>query len=442
MFSPKSVTLLLSIAVLLAACSPEPKVLKRYQHVSEREAEPGDPTPSVSFFALTVPRNNTQKTIFDLTDQGQAALLNGYARVTSTPDELRSAASAKLEIAPTQPADVDLTRFKRRIVFTVERGGARSADRLEWLKIKLAFESPKYVFTSWDKAETAYETIDLGALKINQKREAKINTSLTPASVGSLESVDVGVSGSESLDESQDQRRRIVDLNVSLPDDTYAAIVRQGAIDRDLDGNTIIDFEIQYTGATKTAAITKFSNLLEPDGKPVKANEIRMVLYEAHYPQEAEDVEATVSMEYDFRHVDDGHETLKEGDDHVVMIHGQTGNRPPRVVVSKSDQIFEVWGLYSANAHVSFEPGGKSACKTPGNNTRVEFLTRDEALDFYWWLYLSQVDSKPDEPIVITPAGLSLCLESGTKIIKSMTWADVNSVSADAYKSNDPGSTN
>jgi hypothetical protein len=434
MFSPKSVSLLLSLIVFLAACSPEPKVLNRYADVSTKEATPDDLTPLVSFFALPVPQDKTQRTIFDLTGPGQAALLNGVARVTETPEELRSAASANLEVAHAQPADIDLTTFKRRVVFTVERGSRRPADRIEWFKIKLAIESPDYAFASWNKATTAYETIDLGTLKISQNRAAKISTSLNPADIGLLKSVGADFSGSESLDESQDQRRRIVDLNVSLPDDAHAAIVRQGAVDRDLDGNTVVDFDIAYTKANGKRAITKFSNLLKSDGEPIKADAIKMDWYEAYYPEKAEDIWATVNMEYYLRQVVDGHKTINESDDEVVVIHGEAkGQR--RVIVSKADQELTVWRFTGGGGFVSLESGGSLSCKEPLKNSKLEFITEDEALDFYWWLYLYKTRVKSDEPIVITRGRLSLCLESGGSI-KRLKWGDVQGLTANPINLN------
>ena len=416
----------LAIVLLLAACSPEPKVVKRYGDVTYKEASKDDPTPSVSFFSLPVPSEDARKTVFNLSDQGQAALLSGLANATNTPEELLSAASAKLETAAAKPGDIDLTRFKRRVVFTVERGSRRPADRLEWLKMELAIENSGFEFVSWNKATTAYETIDLGELKISQGRSAKIKSSLKPGSVGVLESIGAEVSNSENLEENQDQRRRIIDLNVSLPDDRHAAIVRQGAIDRDLDGNTVVDFEIKYREKVNTTALLKFHNLHKSNGEPISAKEIRMFLYEASYPMEAENVVASVTMEYDFRRVAKGDNTINEGDDSVVMISGRIDGSQSRALVSKSDQELEIWRLArESNSFVSFEPESPTACRRPNENTRLEFLTQDDALDFYWWLYLYQPSTGPEDHVVITPAHLALCLESGATDIESLRWGDI-----------------
>jgi hypothetical protein len=452
MLLSKSVSLLLTITVLLVACTPKPEIIKRYANVRYEPEDSSRQQPFATFFSLPIPQDKKEKTIFDLSDRGQAALIKGLAEDTKKPEELLAAASRKLENFRTNPADVDLTNFKRRVVFTVGRGSSRPADRLAWLRINLSISSSDYVFRSWDKAATVYERIDLGKLELSQEQSAKPTSSL--AGFGS--NIGLDVSRSAKLVESQDQRRRIVDLNVSLPSNAIATVVRQGAPDRDLDGNTVIDFDIKYKGKVCSKDLVKFSNLKEED-EPTSVEDIKMHLYEAKYPKVAKDIEAVALMTYDFRKVTKGDDSINEGDDSITVIHGTTDS-VTRMLIPESAQRLTAGRLTDLKEETvitwdweRYEDSGRRGrlhCKDAGETEQLLFRTLNDAWDLLYWLVLHQARANSEDEIVVTSDNLALCLVTETaketekekeiececekenecekeKPIRPLTWEDV-----------------
>ena len=414
-------------ALVLFGCTPQPQLVKRYNAIVGRVERPparGQLTsdnPEVRFMALPVD-DAKPKTAFDLTDRGQAALLQGLGQLTKDPKSLLSAAGQDLGIpvSGSTPADVNLTTFKKRVVYTIERGSRRPVDRLQWAVIDLDIHTPgagaesaPAHFVTWNNAETKYEKIDLGKLNQVQERSAKLTGTFKPP--GEVAEPGFELSSKHTLTESQDQQRRIVDLNVYLVSKEKGRVVRQGAIDRDLSGNTIVEYTIKYSAEKNEAFLQLFSDLWHPNGTPKPVQEIVFHKYNAEYPQKATDIMATASMEYELRQTESGDDTLNEGDDNITIVTGST-NSGQKVLITTSDQKLKVQrlGLFDVREEqqtiVTYEPEtDKAPCREP--DTRVlQFRKYSEAQAFYDWLERStKANVFTKNKIVVSRNNFVLC---------------------------------
>ncbi len=404
-------------AIALTACTPRPQIVKRYKSIeygTEGQGQPADP-PRISFVALPVEQEIGGETVFDLSGAGQAALIKSLGDKVSDTDRLLAQVGETLGTRQARPQDINLTRFERRVVFTVERGSRRPADRIQWLKINFTIDSDTMRLVNWNKAVTAYEKIDLGTLSLTQERFGKLTGTIVQEKILELQDLGFEVSATNTLSESQDLRRRIVDLNVAVDGKQTATIDRQGAADRDLDGNTIVDFLLRYTGPTTSSFLFRFRNLWNDDFTPKSALDIALDKYDSTYPETAKPIEASATMAYDLRVVKFGADTLNEGDDAVVVISGHT-QQTSAVLVSAEAQALQIHRLGVPNAAatdpksiVVYDLDAPQACKEP-DNREFRFHKYWEAQDFYDWLERSMKTDRFTDKIVITKNNYVLCL--------------------------------
>lgn len=405
------------VILFTTACTPRPQIVKRYKTVKHVKPDQiSVQLPDLTFTSLPIEKASGNKTVFDLSDRGQAALLSSLGNKVDKPGAYLVAVGSKLGPRRSRPQDVDLTKFEKRVIFTVERGSRKPADRLDWYKIKFNIVSKDLKFTNWNKAETKYEQIELGKLSLVQQNIGNLSGSLAPAPISRVSALGFEVSSQKTLTESQDLRRRIVDLNVAVPKSDAAVVVRHGASDRDLDGNTIVDFNLAYTGVTDTKILHVFSNLSGSGQNLKKPSEIQLITYDSKYPLRASDLFATALMEYDLRHVESGDDTINEGDDNVQILSHKTAMQGPAVVVSVDDQKLTVqrMGLpgtafQSLESILVYEPDAVPACREP-DNRQLRFREYWEAQTFYDWLERSLKAGTFTNKVVVTQFKFVLCL--------------------------------
>ncbi|MBC9812566.1 hypothetical protein H9Y05_08800 [Crocinitomicaceae bacterium CZZ-1] len=120
------------------------------------------------------------KTIFDLSDRGQQAILTD-----KTSDKIPEILNQKFQIKQSQKLKtIDLTTKKLRVTFSInrlrsfDRSTLNAYDRIEDLKYTFKLSKDIYdevKFLKWNKYTTEYGTIDIGTLEYNQGYTADLS---------------------------------------------------------------------------------------------------------------------------------------------------------------------------------------------------------------------------------------------------------------------------
>lgn len=427
----------LLILMSAIACTPSPSLLKRYSQVtySSPDSHRAD-RPSIGFVSLALQQEAAPKSVFDLAERGQAAFIASMGATTKEAEKLVAALGAQLGPGGTLKKPPQLTQFKRRIVFTVSPGSSRPADRLQWIKIRLKLSNENFRIDSWDKAATAYEFTDLGKLQLVQLEGRTVSGTLAPPQqatlLGSL-NVTAESQSSRTLTEDRNLRRRIVDLNVTISDNNTLEVVRQGSDDRDLDGNTIVDLSIRYVPANAydmgSAIVNSFAGLKDSNGNLGDPKNVVLIQYVSAFPQKVEDIVGNVMMQYDFRRVELGDDTLNEGDDSIQIYSDSVSPREQRIVLPKEAQLMTIYEYASGDNlnddHLSVERGLRyeTACAISNSPRRIMIQNFPEARAFFDWLEESYAQHKFEKDVSIDNGRYRFCLtkydESGGTAIAS-----------------------
>lgn len=302
--------LVFSIAVSLGCAKPG--LTRRYAAL-----EPGQPvgTGAVQLTASAFPIDPpSQKSIFDLGSEGQAALITAIASQTgSTP--LHAALAAPISRNPS-PGVVDRTSVSRRIVLSVSADHAGLADRLDYsdIMLTLAPASPAK-FASWNQLATKHETVDLGKLTFTQKDALSFGLEGVLPGISEITKATVGGARDRTLGEEVQLRQRYVVTTGALTP-AVARVIQQGAVGIDLVGNAVLDI-------TLTAKKVEQDRLYTIDGlfknnKPQLPADVmlgrRLVRYAAAL---VSDWTADISADFRRRKVAEGDMTVTESDDRV-----------------------------------------------------------------------------------------------------------------------------
>ncbi|AXY72551.1 hypothetical protein D3H65_00525 [Paraflavitalea soli] len=119
---------------------------------------------------IVIPGKFIPKTAFDLSPEGQKALIQAIASKETTSDAIIKVLRQPLsETTPQEPAKfIDLTKFTRIITLTSKKLSVLEADRISTLDIGLKSNTPLLKFTGCDKIVTNYLTADLGKLTLTR----------------------------------------------------------------------------------------------------------------------------------------------------------------------------------------------------------------------------------------------------------------------------------
>ena len=311
---------LLAGLLLASACAPllGPRAAKRYV----RMAVHGDSVPTredwvdVSVFSLPIPPASTARDLFVLAGEGQAAYIEALAARAKEGASLPQAFAAPIQ-QDRLPAVRDLNLVKRRMVFSIENRSNNPADRLVSIRLHLFPDSVELL--NWDKLATAYDVIDLGSLTFGQSAtmEAGLGATLGPLAPT------LSASGTSSLQEQIPLRQRVVSLSGTL-NSNRATLLQQSGNGRDLTGNIVVDLEMRLDSSESPKPVTFVTSPGESDNamdcakRPIFRQQTVLAPRRGGRP-----VKGRVVVEYVLRHVLSGHETLHEGDDEVVYLHGR-----------------------------------------------------------------------------------------------------------------------
>ena len=404
----------LAILLLLTATScpsTNPVLTRRYAEIEVGEAAPEGLIELVAGVTATTPAAARQPIVLQLSDHGQAAYI---ARAGKPDSDLAT------ELAKNFPAttSANATRTRRQTVLVVthhtnhgfefgEDDAVSDADRIASLEISLsAPEGAPYKFDGFNRFETVYGSVALG--EISRKATRTFNAKLEPTFSGTLAGVgEAGGSSEVETEETLELRERIVQLSGWLLD-KRGAIIQQGAVGLDLEGNTTINLVLELGG--DIVELFSFSGPFK-DGLPMDAAKLKPSIVRTRIPffptaaaaaAGPKGISVNVKTAYRFRHVLDGQDTTMEGDDHVVEYRGHSDVETAKIMDNEAFQAlcgFWVLGVV--------QPGDDGAIKSQfmdnegqasvtelglerhGESRTLYVGTKQEAQDLLRWLKTS-----------------------------------------------------
>lgn len=392
---PWKLLVVATLAVPLTGCLTT-ELTRRYASYTEQTVAKGYLGVRVSAFVLTPPQDGQKATtIANLSDRGQAALVKAMAAKEPTSADLATALAQPIAADRSPSAVIDHTTFQKRVVISVEEPfGAQPnkitltpADRISKLLVilKLADNAPAR-FTSWNRFDTQYETVDLGKVSLGHKAGIDFSLSAGPKiDAQTPRSGTLSLNESRELQEEVNLRRRYVSMSGILRPKRLR-IYQEGATGIDLAGNIAIDVDIRIANAL-TQHLLVINRLSDPKGEWLKPESVKVGTVEYRYPPPMDFVNAQVAARYVLRHVTEGDKTITESDDDVTFETGRT--RDSCVTLLRSEDLrARVYRLLIANpsnlphSEIGYELQIHGA-KLVGP---VYFATYSEAKAFLTWL--------------------------------------------------------
>lgn len=346
-------------------------------------------TASVSAFVLDIPESASGKTVSDLPERAQAEAARVLGAKTSNPKDFLANLGGAIGKKQQKGANDDRSIFKKRIVFAIENlANTSPADRFTFAKITLTFpdkpgggEKPR--FLSWDKFATQYQTVDLASLSYTQNSELDFKVTAKPPQIRELTGLELDTKNTRALQEQLTLRQRFITITGSLSA-SKAQLIQQGAPGIDLAGNVSIDLTFSVPSEKALFTITDFGELFDEKDNPTDPQKLSVTDRIITAPSDrCHNVTADVALDYVFRHVVSGAETLVESDDEVELRKGTTAPPVTVTILRAAELTVPTWTLRLGGQVLDIErlPGVGGALPQP-----IVFDTFEQARSFLVWL--------------------------------------------------------
>jgi hypothetical protein len=369
---------ILSVLVMLIifvfnGCTPD--LTKRYQRLLPPGTIPGGGHIKISTFTLDIPPSPSKNSLFRMSPEGQAAFIEAIGKKTSSIGTLLKSLGGNIGTSKKSGDIIDLTKFKKRVVFSVEKqtfGGLEigPADRIDQLLIDLSILQ-NAVFVSWDKFETKYETVDLGKITSTQEFNLGLEIPIKNPDVNTT------IGAKQGLTEEILLRQRYVELTGRL-DKKNAHLYQQGVMGIDLAGNFSVDFTIEIDqDSIASATVTSLKNLWK-GSIPNNGKDIQISFLELIYPNFSTPISCGLVSKYSLRHVEKNGRTIIEGDDVVKFIRGGS-NQPNTIELVRKEEL-KVRVFYIVT---DIDPKSKK----PSKNSFILHLHRFDKMPIYFFDY-------------------------------------------------------
>lgn len=402
----KRIIIILAGIVMFSSLSAQ-KTLRRYKRL--KSGEVNNELVNLSTTSSKISNASQEasfKTVFDLQDRGQAALLEGK----TTKESIELLNNKFLEKKTTEKSQIDLTTWDIRIVFSISRDVIYSDkksfsayDRIENLNYSFQLDkSLKNIvqFKEWNKYTTEYGSIDIGTLEYNESFKADFGivgkigasksgkkTETTDSEVnensyllGPEVSANIGTGFNNSWKENQTIKRRYIQLTGTFNENSFS-IHQQGTRETELAGNVSLDLKVKLP--TDEVIISAFSNLYEKNNianidTVVKMNLIRYVIPDVNALPSG--VFGRININYAVRHIDGKARTYAEFDDVIKYITGE--NTHNDTIIKKEDIIIPIYFIKLNKG----ETNKSLTYKDDISNKVIHFTSYENALNFKSWL--------------------------------------------------------
>ena len=378
---------------LLAACLPlrtEPELLRRYDGYASTDTSG---LVEVSVFTTAGTGEEGGPLLSRLSPSAQNAYVRSLAGRTSSAEGLQRALAAPLGEPGAGGDAVDHTRFRRRLVVSVERRGPEGgADgslapgaRIAWLRIALGVDGSRVRFASWSRFATRYDTVELGRMELSRGAEAGADLDLASRGLQRVTgSAGMEIGRSVGLDESLPLQERYVSNGILRPDSLI--LLQEGAVGVDLVGNSVVDVELRLAGdRTVTGTVHRFEGLFDAGGAPRPPDSVRVLARPLVRPDSAAAIAADLRFESLVRSIRPGRgdDTFSEGDDSVRFLRSRE-DAGTVTLVPAEELRSSVWSVVTGDCRILQVQAPDPA---PGAvPAALRFLEFGEARRFVRWL--------------------------------------------------------
>lgn len=432
----------IAIVLVTTACT---STLTRYKWMGKTKTDNSIVTMSVATSSVSpISESKPYKSVFDLTDEGQKAVLNAKSN-----DEINTFLNKKYLLEQEKKgATTDLSSRTIRVTFSIARPVSydkknkfTAFDRIENLKYKFTLNNgvdADMIFNKWNKYTTEYGTLDIGTLEYNQSFTANLglgakvgastsgkdtkkidenNSSERSYSIGPEISATASAGGSRSRKETQIIKDYYIQLTGTFNNKDFE-IHQQGSPQTRIEGN--VSAEITVKLPKQESWISSFSNLFDEAGLPNDQSKVKFEANRYFLPDGSKltgGIYGKLDYEYAVRHVKRGRKTSYESDDHINYY---TGNNTANVtLMKKEDLVVPTWFIKFENGtgsppSLTYDIGG------PKNT--IQFLSFEQALEFKNWLR-SQIPSLAALKI----SGKTISFE-GLDVFDSTVKADLDKI--------------
>lgn len=339
-------TLLWSVAglALLSACAtaPPPGLLRRHAELERAEA-PG--RVGVTVFAAPLSPTADETRLLQLSKSGQSELIRAVASKTATVEGFLAALSAPAAAADLPDRLLDRTRFRRRLVVSAEDREPGEADRIARLRVVLALDTSRALFSRWDRYLTEHGTVEVGEAALRREATAGLELDLGPFGSGvGPEDGRLRAGSATRYEEEAAVSDRYLSTGVLLPDSLV--LLQRGALGMDLAGNSVAVVELEAQ-ALPPVDVHRISGLYDGAGRPLPAEAARISVLRLRAPRASSGgIVARLGFDAVTRAVvpGRGESTFSEADDHVRLLH-TVGVGPDVTLVPAGELRVSVWEL-------------------------------------------------------------------------------------------------
>lgn len=320
-------------------------------------------------------QNAADKNLWDLSASAQAGLIQILHERYPDNEQFIHALNNQYLAHRAGPLQ-DLNTKDLRMVFTISKhrdykglnkASSRfsQADRIEYLKFSLELPAACNMrFKKWNRFATEYGELEIA--------DVSFSTSLDLEAEGVIRKSDAGGKLGFSKNEQQELNTRYLKLNGSIADQVIC-IEEEGTREIDLTGNVIADVSLEFEGFPERVTLPVFS------GKGLSS--LRFVDVLVPRIEEAFDtIQAMLTFEYVYRHVQSGSNTYAEWDDQVEYYTGEVSKQVPLFL--KRDYLPGFYGIgevQSGKDLLKIRQGG-------GRDYLLQFVSYSDAYRTLEWL--------------------------------------------------------
>lgn len=316
---------------------------------------------AVNAFVLD-PSSGTNKTIFDLSDRGQASMVAELAKSSKSNSELLAAMASSIKEAAVTSRKGTLL-WKKRVVLNVLKYDKEPNNRIEKILFDLVIPEAirdKVEFVSWDKIATETVTIDLG--KITETKSTTMSLTPSISMLGAIEgSVEAGLSNTSGITAERNVTIRQAPLNAALISKSKMQVLRQSVALEDISGNIVIELTMK-SKLSKETYIHELTGLFHnntAESDPNKIGLVRTLLIRPDFGTTPNTVPIDLSYDFRYRKVSEGLRTGYEYDDRVIPVDGLITEAGKFNIFDEEDtKAIKTWSIKKGANYLHIEKNG------------------------------------------------------------------------------------
>ncbi len=372
---------ILVFALFATGCAhPEDR---RWTAMSPVTSVPDGEQPSVSVYAFAPPKPGGRTGVRDLSDQGQAALIEAMARTPADAAALRKALATPLEGEAGAGGAVDRSRLARTIVISVRKGpDSLPGDRLMRTVVTLTPHVPAdedgtpFEFAGYSVVATDTKIQNISQLETTT--EASLSASVAPK-IGGFGDNSLGGEISNTRKTSADIVQQYENLGVDITP-AQMIITRESERGLDVVGNTLVALTLAAPSDSERghSAYLAGTTKLFDKGVMLSATAASLEIQPFSFFARC-DLKVDVELRYQLRRIDKGREYYTEGKQTVEVMTG-TLRAATQTLVRAADAQGALYQLLDGS-------GSAVLVSHAGSDTRrLLFDSFDDAKRMATWL--------------------------------------------------------